>query len=155
MLEAKHKVFMKTLKKFKNITESHAEKHQTSTAYHWETSAFNHVESGPLKSLTVDSEDSDMFARAAHAAVPKDLFSANWVKMSGTESRTGLIIGSHIDHEMPVFCRIKRLLVDSAMYFLVNKLVVDHFSEHFHAYQVFESDERCYQSRQSGSLSAL
>ena len=44
---------------------------------------------------------------------------------------------------MPVFCRIQKIiLVDSVMYFLVTKLVVDHFSERFHAYQVFESDDK-------------
>lgn len=91
--EAKHKVFKNTLKNFKNITKSLAKKHQMSIAYHWETLSLNHIEYGPLKSFTVDNEDSDMFARAAHA-VPKDIFSANWVKISGTEFRTGLIICS-------------------------------------------------------------
>lgn len=42
---------------------------------------------------------------------------------------------------MPVFCTIKKImLLDSSIYFLVDKLVVDHFSEHFYAFQVFESD---------------
>lgn len=44
---------------------------------------------------------------------------------------------------MPVFCRIKNIiLVNSVIYFMVNKLMVDHFSEHLHAYNVFESDEK-------------
>lgn len=143
--EAKHRVFKNTLKNFKNITKSLAKKHQMSIAYHWETSPSNHIEYGPLKSFNVDNEDnSGMFARALHVeSVLQDIYSTNWVTISGTEYRAGLIICSEIEHEMPVFCRIKKILVvDSVIYFLVNKLVVDHFSEHFHAYQVFESDEK-------------
>jgi len=34
------------------------------------------------------------------------------------------------------------LLVNSVIYFIVNKLMVDHFSEHFHAYNMFESDAK-------------
>lgn len=85
-----------------------------------------------------------MFARALHVeSVPQDIYSTKWVTISGTEYRAGLIICSEIEHEMSVFCRIKKILVvDSVIYFLVNKSVVDHFSEHFHAYQVFESDEK-------------
>ena len=59
------------------------------------------------------------------------------------EYRTGLAICSEIEHEMPAFYRMENiLLVNSVIYFLVNKLVVDHFSEHFHAYQVFESNDK-------------
>jgi hypothetical protein len=137
--EAKHKVFKNTLKNFKNITKSLAKKHQMSIGYHWETSPLNHMEYGPLKPFHFDSE---RFARALHA-VPKDIFSTNWVRISGTEYRTGLVVCRGIEHEMPVFCRIQKIiLVDSVMYFLVTKLVVDHFSERFHAYQVFESDDK-------------
>ena len=39
-----------------------------------------------------------------------------------------------------MFCRIEKIIVDGAIYFLVNKLVVDHFNEHFHAYKVSESN---------------
>jgi len=138
--EAKHKVFKNTLKNFKNITKSLAKKHQMSIGYHWETSPLNHIEYGPLKSYIVDDA---IFVQALHAAVLKDIFSTNWVKISGTEYRTGLIICSETDDDMPGFCRIKKiLLVDSVIYFEVNKLVVDHFNEHFHAYQVYESDEK-------------
>ena len=139
--EAKHKVFKNTLKNLKNITKSLAKKHQMSIGYHWETSPLNHIEYGPLKPFIFD-QDSDRFARAFHA-VPKDIFSTNWVRISGTEYRTGLVVCTEIEHGMPVFCRIQNiLLVESVVYFLVTKLVVDHFSEHFHAYQVFESEDK-------------
>lgn len=67
------------------------------------------------------------------AAELEDTFS--WVTISGTEYRIGLAICSESEHEMPV-------LASSVVYFVVSKLVVDHFSEDFHAYQVFESDEK-------------
>lgn len=141
--EAKHRVFKSTLKNFKNITVSLAKKHQMSIASNWETSPLNHVEYGPLKTFNVDNEENgEMFAQALPAEA-KDIFSTNWVKISGVEYRAGLVICSGTEQEMPVFCRIKKmLLVNSVIYFIVNKLMVDHFSEHFHAYNVFESDEK-------------
>lgn len=106
--EAKQRVCKNTLKNFKNITKSLAKKHKMSR-YHWETSPLNHTEYGPLKLFRLDTEkDTDVFTRALNVAVPKDIFSANWVKISGTEYRVGLIICTEIEHEMTVFCRIKK-----------------------------------------------
>ncbi|KAK2864168.1 hypothetical protein Q7C36_003322 [Tachysurus vachellii] len=82
--EAKHRVFKSTLKNFKNITVSLAKKHQMSN---WETSPLNHVEYGPLKTFNVDNEENgEMFAQAL-PDVAKDIFSTNWVKISGVEYR--------------------------------------------------------------------
>lgn len=141
--EAKHRVFKDTLKNFKNITVSLAKKHQTSIAYKWETCPLNHVEYGPLKSFDVDSEENSELISQALPAVAEEAFSANWVNINGTEYRTGLVICCGAEHEMPVFCRIKTIvLVNSHTYFIVQKLVVEHFSEHCHAYKVFETDEK-------------
>lgn len=74
------------------------------------------------------------------------LYRETSMQLTGLQSvgqSTGLIICSEIQHDMPVFCRIKKIIVvDSIIYFLVYKLVVDHFNEHFHAYKVFESNDR-------------
>ena len=98
-----------------------------------------------MKSINVDNEDyGDVLARALHVeSVSQDIHATNWVTISGTEYRAGLIICSEIEHDMPVFCRIEKIIVvDSVICFLVNKLVVDHFNEHFHAYKVFESNDK-------------
>ena len=139
--EAKHRIFKNTLK---NITKSLAKKHQMSIACHWETSHSKCIEYGPMKSIYVDNEDyGDVLARALHGeSVSQDIHATNWVTISGTEYRAGLIICSEIEHEMPVFCRIEKIIVYSVISFLVNKLVVDHFNEHFHAYKVFESNDK-------------
>ncbi|CAI5662779.1 unnamed protein product [Oreochromis niloticus] len=141
--EAKHRVFKDTLKNFKNITVSLAKKHQTSIAYKWETCPLSHVEYGPLKSFDVDSEENSEMISLGLPAVAEEAFSANWVNINGTEYRTGLVICCGSEHEMPVFCRIKTIvLVNSHTYFIVQKLVVENFSEHCHAYKVFETDEK-------------
>lgn len=81
-----------------------------SIGYHWKTSSLSHIEYGPLKSFNVDNEDSsDMFAQALHVAVLKDI-SPNWVKISGTEYRAGLVICIEIEHKLPLFCRIRKIL---------------------------------------------
>lgn len=142
--EAKHKVFKNTIKNFKNITKSLAKKHQLLIAGHWDTLPANKVEYGPLKSISLDKDDDDGDDFADfHNVDPKDMFSANWVKISGTEYRTGLIVCSEFKEELPVFCKISKILViNSVIYFIADKLMVDHFSEHFHAYEVCESNER-------------
>lgn len=139
--EAKHRVFKNTIKNFKNITKSLAKKHQILIAGHWENAPFNLIEYGPLKSFSLSKEDH--VAQVLHAVDPKDIFSTNWVKMSGTEYRSGLVICTEINDEMPVFCQItKVLVVKSEIYFTVYKLVCDHFSEHFHAYVVNVSKDK-------------
>lgn len=68
--------------------------------------------------------------------VAEDTFSTNWVNIGGTEYRAGLVICCGFTHEMPV------VLVNSVTFFIINKLVVENFSEHCHAYKVFETDEK-------------
>ena len=72
-----------------------------SIGYHWDASPLNHIAYGPLKPFNSD-EDSERFSQALHAAVPKYIFSTNWVTISGTEYRTGLVIC--VEDGMPVFC---------------------------------------------------
>lgn len=137
--EAKHKVFKNTIKNFKNITKSLAKKHQLSIAGHWDMTPVNHIEYGPLKSAALDKDE----VADLHDVDPKDLFFVNWVKISGTEYRPGLIVCTEVNDEMPVFCKISKiLLVKSDIYFVTDKLTVDCFSEHFHAYEVYEANER-------------
>lgn len=78
-----------------------------------------------------------------HNVDPKDVFFGNWVKISGTKYRTRLAVCSEIKDEMPMFCKLSMILVvNSDIYCIIDKLVVDHFSEHFHAYEVGESNDR-------------
>lgn len=93
----------------------------------------NHIEYGPLKSAGLDKDDVADF----HDVDPKDLFFVNWVKISGTEYRPGLIVCTEMKDEMPVFRKISKIfLAKSEIYFVTDKFTVDCFSEHFHAYEV-------------------
>lgn len=143
--EAKHKVFKDTLKNFKNITKSLAKRHQMAIACHWETSPLRHTEYGPMKPFCLSDLDSgEVLAETLQVTMQKDIFSTNWIKIDGAEYRAGLIICSEIGaDEMPVFCKITNiLLVDHSVHFLVDKLLTEHFSEHYHAFKVVDSDER-------------
>ena len=57
------------------------------------------------------------------------IHATNWVTINVMEYRVRLIICGEIEHEIPVFCRIEKIIVGSVICFLVKKLVVDHFSE--------------------------
>lgn len=63
-----------------------------------------------MKSINVDNEDySDVLARALHfESVMQDIYATNWVTISRTEYRAGLIICSEIEHEMPVLQNSKK-----------------------------------------------
>ncbi|XP_059362352.1 uncharacterized protein LOC132101422 isoform X1 [Carassius carassius] len=49
--EAKHRFFKNTIKNFKNITKSLAQKHQMAIAYHWESMPFKSIDCGPVKTV--------------------------------------------------------------------------------------------------------
>lgn len=142
--EAKHRVFKNMMKNFKNITKSFAKKHQIAIACHWETSALNNSEYGPIKAINLcDIDSGEILAQFLNVSMHKDIFSTNWVKINGIEYRQGLVICSSIKDDMPVFSKItKILLVDCVIFFAVMKLHIDSFSEHFHAYKVFDGEEK-------------
>lgn len=111
----------------------------------WETSLSKCTVYGPMKSINVDNENfCNELAQGLHVErASQDIHATNWVIISGTEYRPGLIICTQIEHEMPVFLRIEKIIVvDSIICFFGKRLVVDHFSEHFHSYKVFESDHK-------------
>lgn len=59
------------------------------------------------------------------------------LKLDGTEYRQYLIVCNEIENEIPIFSQIQRiLLINDTVYFIVNKLVTEHFSEHRHAFKV-------------------
>lgn len=53
--EAKHKFFKYSVKNFKNLTVSLANKHQFAVAYHWECLSLKTVESGPVKISSLET----------------------------------------------------------------------------------------------------
>jgi len=136
--EAKHKVFKNTLKNFKNITKSLAKSHQMSIGYLWETTPFSQVECGPMKSFCWnDVENGEKLAGMLQNPMQTSMHSMNWVKIDGTEYRQDLIVCNEIEDEIPVFSQIRKILfIDSTVYFIVDKLFTEHFSEHFHAFKV-------------------
>lgn len=113
-------------------------------AYHWETSPLKHTEYGPIKTLILsDIHSGEMLARFLNVSIHKDIFSANWIRLNGTEHQEGLVICSSIQGDMPVFSKItKILLVDCVIYFAVMKLQINYFSEHCHAYKVLGGEEK-------------
>lgn len=104
--------FLKTLLKTSKTSQNLLQRNrcQMSVACHWETSLSRCNVYGPMKCINVDNENySDELARALHVeSVSQDIHATNWVTISGTEYRPGLIICSQIDDEMPVFLRIEK-----------------------------------------------
>lgn len=136
--EAKHKVFKNMLKNFKNVTKSLAKNHQMSIGYLWETTPLNQVECGPMKKFCWDEiDEGEKLARMMQNPIETSMCSMNWVKIDGTEYRLDLLICNEIENEIPVFSQIRKiLLVNNTVYFIADKLLTEHFSEHHHAFKV-------------------
>lgn len=141
--EAKHKLFKNMLKSFKNITKSLARKHQMAIGSHWETLSLQRKEFGPMNFFSLnDCENGEDLARALQVTVQADIYSTRWVKLDGTEYRPGLVICTNIKNELPFFSKITNILVlGEKVYFLVDKLVTELFSEHYNAFRVVDGNE--------------
>ena len=142
--EAKHKCFFKnTVKNFKNITKTLAQKHQMAIAYHWESLPLKSIESGPVKTVKVyELKNGDMVADNLHIDMNCEVDAVSWVACYGTEYRPGLIVCSKIADGMPIFSKISDIIVFAGNYFLA----VEHFEtlgfdEHFHSYHVAKGNE--------------
>lgn len=59
--------------------------------------------------------------------------------MDGMEYREGLLVCNKMEHEMPVLCKItKIIIVDNIVHLLLDRVHTDNFSEHYHAFTVFD-----------------
>lgn len=135
--KAKHKVFKNTLKNFKNITKSLAKSHQMSIGYLWETTPLSQVECGPMKTFCWNAvHNGETLAGMLQNPIQTSMHSMNWVKIDGTEYRQDLIVCNEIEDEILIFSQIRKILfIDSTVYFIVDKLFTENFSEH-HAFKL-------------------
>ena len=77
-------------------------------------------------------------AASLQVTMQKSIYSTSWVKMDGTMYRVGQLVCSKMEHEMPVFCKITKIIVVTNVYLLLDKLHTDNFSEHYNAFTVFD-----------------
>lgn len=140
--EAKHKMLKDNFKNFKNIKKSLAKKHRMAIAFHWETFPLQTKEHGPIKSLDVNSMVTLVNFHLLERS--KEVFSTSWVKVDGIEYKSGLVIWTGMNDNMPVFCEIcDVLLVEDCVLFLITRLETETFDEHHHAFRVFRCDDKC------------
>ncbi len=109
-----------------------------SIGYLWETTPLSQVECGPMKIFRWnDVDNGETLAGMLQNPIQTSMHSMTWVKIDGTEYRQDLIVCNEIDDEIPVFSQIRKILfIDSTVYFIVDKLFTEHFSEHHHAFKV-------------------
>ncbi|KAL3981345.1 alpha-tectorin [Sarotherodon galilaeus] len=118
--EAKHNFFKKQLKSFKNITMTLAKKHQSCMAMYWESFSLERLALGPGKMVTLG-----------------ELKEAKWIKHHGTEYRPDFIICTEVVSEIPVFYKIKSIVVKDDIVLLCGKLMETLcFDDHYHAFKV-------------------
>lgn len=65
------------------------------------------------------------------------MFSAKWIITHGTEYRPDFIICADVVSEIPVFCKIKSIVVKDDIVLLCGKLMETLcFDDHYHAFRV-------------------
>lgn len=142
--EAKHKFFKDMTKNFKNLTKSMAKAHQLAIGSYWNTLELHRFERGPTKPFIDEEYDVSEYLTTVNA-LHHDVFQTSWVKVDGCEYKEGLLVCTAVEDELPVFCKIVKILfVDNDILFLVQEMMTDCFSEHFHAFKVLNSEERYF-----------
>lgn len=140
--EAKHKVLKNYFKNFKNLTKSIAKKHQRAIAFHWETLPLQTKEYGPIKLFDLNNMIAVVNIHLLETS--KEVYATSWVKINGIEYRSGLVIWTAMNDDMPVFCEIcDVLLVEDSVFFLTTRLLTETFDEHSHAFKVFRCENKC------------
>ncbi|XP_056305506.1 uncharacterized protein LOC130217424 [Danio aesculapii] len=138
--EAKHKFFKDSVKNFKNLTISLANKHQFAVAYHWECLSLKTVESGPVKISSLDTlEFSEDVSSTLQVDSQATVNLTKWVRCCGVEYRVGLFVCTGTNENVPLFSKITSIILHNGKVFFV---LIEHetcFHDHFHAFQVSEN----------------
>lgn len=136
--EAKHRFFKSTIKNFKNITKSLAEKHQMAVAYHWESMPFKSINCGPVKTVQASAlENGEIIAEELQVDVHSEVNVTSWITCFGTEYRPGLLVCSNTEDDLPVFSQIKDIVEFNGDYFLLAKdFETLCFAERFHSFNI-------------------
>lgn len=134
--EAKHNFFKKQCKNFKNITLCLARKHQNSLAMNFDVFINERLILGPGKMVEIsDLIGGVEVAKKLKAVTP--VYSAKWIKYNGTEYRRNCVICIAVHCDMPVFCKIKSIVVrDDDIVFCGLLMETVCFDEHYHAFRV-------------------
>ncbi|KAL3989131.1 hypothetical protein ACER0C_013449 [Sarotherodon galilaeus] len=134
----KHNFFKKQLKSFKNITMTLAKKHQSCMAMYWESFSLERLALGPGKMVTLgELKEGPEIALKFGAMLSTSVFSAKWIKHHGTEYRPDFIICTEVVSEIPVFYKIKSIVVKDDIVLLCGKLMETLcFDDHYHAFKV-------------------
>lgn len=136
--EAKHNFFKKQVKSFKNITLTLARKHQCCMALCQESFSKERLTIGPGKITTLSGirEGPDIASKFG-CELSTNVFSAKWVKCQGTEYRHDFIVCTEVSSGMPVFCKIKAIVVvDETVVFSGKLMETVYFDHHYYAFKV-------------------
>ncbi len=110
--EAKHNVFKKQLKSFKNITKTLAKKHQYQMAYIWQTFDPNAMKFGPGKMVPLNEmEVGTEMAGKLNVSTWTKVLNVKWVKHCGNTYRSGLAVCVQVQNDMPVFHVIQNIVI--------------------------------------------
>lgn len=130
--------FKNTIKNFKNITNSLAQKHQMAIAYHWDSMPFKSTDCGPVRTVQLNVlPHGEMIAEELQVDLDSEVDVTSWISHFGTEYRPGLVVCSNIEEDLPVFSEIKHIIGFDGTFFLITEdLETLCFAEHFHSFHV-------------------
>lgn len=93
---------------------------------------------GPGKTVSLcDLSENVQIASKLNIPPQTDVLSVKWVKYNGTEYRSGLIVCGEVDIDLPVFYKIKDIVVRNEFVVLVaSPLKTVCFDDHCYAYRI-------------------
>ena len=141
--EAKHYTFKKSVKNFKNLTKSLVKQHQRKLAFYYENFAFTKLEVGPAKLKKLrDLESGTLLCGTLNLEQDTDVSVTKWIKSFGTWYQVGLFVCTGMLNDLPLFKRIKQIVIYGDRPFVVGSAVQTlHFDEHFYAYCIDDQNQ--------------
>ena len=141
--EAKHRVFKRSVKNFKNLTKSLVKQHQRQLAFNYENYYFKRFEFGPTRTQTLCSlQGGEILRQTLHLEAFSGVSTTNWVRNYGTEYEVDLFVCTGSCHDLPEFKKICNIIIhEEHAFILVGSVDTLYFDEHFNGYCIEERDD--------------
>ena len=107
-------------------------------ALYWEAFSQCRLTVGPGKmSQLQELKQGPEIAAKLNTAIATNVLTVKWVKHYGTEYRPGLIVCVEVAEEMPVFCKIRTIIVKDEQVILAGSSIETIcFDEHYNAFRI-------------------
>lgn len=90
-----------------------------------------------MKTVVIDSlEGGELLSDFFYVDLNSEVSTINWVKCNGTEYLTGMYVCVKTQMDMPIFRKIRKIIINDQAFLLTCIVDTLYFDDHFNAYCV-------------------